>query len=29
MLPYYPGWAFIVIALDILVIVALCAPRRH
>ena len=29
MMPYYPVWAFVVIALDILIIVALCAPRRH
>ena len=29
MLPYYPVWALVIIALDILVIVALCAPRRH
>jgi hypothetical protein len=29
MLPYYPVWAIIVIALDILIIAALCAPRRH
>jgi hypothetical protein len=29
MMPYYPLWAFIVIALDILIIAALCAPRRR
>jgi hypothetical protein len=29
MLPYYPLWAFVVIAFDILIIVALCAPRRR
>jgi hypothetical protein len=29
MLPYQPLWAVVVIALDILIIVALCAPRRH
>ena len=29
MMPYYPVWALVVIALDILIIVALCAPRRR
>jgi hypothetical protein len=29
MMPYYPVWAFVVIGLDILIIVALCAPRRR
>ena len=29
MLPYQPVWAIVVIALDIAIIVALCAPRRH
>ena len=29
MMPYYPVWAFVIIALDIAIIVALCAPRRH
>jgi hypothetical protein len=29
MLPYYPVWAFVVIALDIIVIWALLTPRHH
>ena len=29
MLPYQPVWAIVVIALDIAIIAALCAPRRH
>ena len=29
MMPYQPVWAIVVIALDIAIIVALCAPRRH
>ena len=29
MLPYQPVWAIVVIALDIAIIVALCAPRRR
>ena len=29
MLPYYPLWAIVVIALNVVIIVALCAPRRR
>jgi hypothetical protein len=29
LMPYYPLWAFIVIALDIFIVWALLSPRRH
>lgn len=29
MLPYYPVWAIVVIVIDILIIAALCTPRRN
>lgn len=29
MLPYYPVWAIVVIAVDVFIIVALCTPRRR
>lgn len=29
MLPYYPVWGFIIIALDVFIVWALLSPRRH
>jgi len=29
MMPYYPLWAFVIIALDIFIVWALLTPRRH
>lgn len=29
MLPYYPVWGFVIIALDIFIVWALLSPRRH